>query len=71
MRHTWRTRSAWRIWRTRRAWHARAHGPRGAWRTWRAWHAWRTSPQRRAHGIGFGFPEAAHPMTTAEHAQAR
>ena len=29
-------------------------GPRGPWRTCRAWHAWRTSPQRRAHGVGFG-----------------
>ena len=29
-------------------------GPRGASRAWRAWHAWRTSPQRRAHGVGFG-----------------
>ena len=29
-------------------------GPKGAWRTWRAWHAWRTSPQRRAHGVGVG-----------------
>ena len=29
-------------------------GPRCASRAWRAWHAWRTSPQRRAHGVGFG-----------------
>eukprot|EP00959_Pyramimonas_sp_CCMP1952_P422813 8856900-Pyramimonas_sp.AAC.1 len=29
-------------------------GPRDAWRARRALHAWRTSPQRRALGVGFG-----------------